>query len=165
MSTNPYSDRVRIVDRRKVNFQNIDRHIDLQNAPEPVKVFAKMPLSQLEQMERAAAAKGDGKTADLARRAADLRLTGVPPELAGPGQLHEVTSFDPRTGQSMTEFFGDSRVWRSQFDTPGQTVKFAAPKSFERIEGHVEIAGHETLIARAPDGSERIVTVHRSNNQ
>lgn len=165
MSNNPFGDRVRIVDRRKVNFDNIDKHIEMQAAPEPVKVFAKLPLPEIERMERAAAAKGDGKTADLARRAAELRMTGVPPELCGPGQLHEVTAFDPRLGRAETRYFGDSRVWRSKFDQPGQSVVMPPAKSFEKIEGNVEIAGHETLIARAPDGSERIVQIQRSNDQ
>ncbi len=160
-SNNPYSDRVRIVDRRKVNFRDIDKHIELQPGDAFTKTLAKLKLPDLKRMATEAVNRGDFQTADRARAAADMRMTGVPPELTGPGQLHEVTSFDPRTGRSMTESFGDSRVWRSQFDTPGQSVKFAAPKSFERIEGHVEIAGHETLIARAPDGSERIVTVRR----
>ena len=163
--SNPYGDRVRIVDRRKVNFDNIDRHIAMQEAPEPVKVFAKLPLPEIERMERAAAAKGDGKTADLARRAAELRMTGVPPELTGPGQLHEVTMFDPRTARAETRYFGDSRVWRGKFDQPGQSVVMPPAKAWEKIEGNVEIAGHETLIARAPDGSERIVRIQRSDEQ
>ena len=164
MSNNPFGDRVRIVDRRKVNYQNIDKHIDLQPGDAFTKTLAKLKLPELRRMADAAVDRGDFQTADRARAAAEMRMTGVPPELTGPGQLHEVTSFDPRLGRAKTEYFGDPRVWRSQFDLPGQSGMFPPAKSFERIEGTVEIAGHETLIARTPDGSERIVTVHRKED-
>lgn len=118
MSTNPFGENIRIVDGRKVDFQDINRHVDLQPGDPMVKIFAKLPIDQIRDMAKKSIDRGDFQTADRARAAEAMRRTGVPPELTGPGQLYAVESFDPRVGRSKTEYFGDIGAYFGPLMTP-----------------------------------------------
>jgi hypothetical protein len=157
MAANPYGDGVRIVDRRRVDYSNIDRHIEMQPGDALTKTLAKLPLPDLKAMADTSISKGDFASADRARAAAELRRTGVPPELAGPGQLHSVTAFDPREGRAVTSYHGDPKVWRDSFSAPAVPFEITAPQALEKHEGVVSFSGNETLIARSANGTERVV--------
>jgi hypothetical protein len=156
-ATNPFGDHVRIVDRRRIDYSNIDRHIEMQPGDGLTKTLARLPLPDLKAMADASIAKGDFAGAAAARAAAELRRTGVPPELTGPGQLHSVTAFDPREGRAVTSYHGDPKVWRDDFSAPAVPFEITPPQALETREGVVRYQGNETLIARSADGRERIV--------
>ncbi len=106
--SNPFGDHVRVVDRRRVDYQDIDHHVDLQEGDGLTKALAKShTIPQLRDLADKHAKRGDFGMADRLHAAAAIRRSGVPPEVLQPGQLHEVVSFDPRTMQARTEYFGD----------------------------------------------------------
>lgn len=150
---NPFGENVRIVDRRRVDFNDINRHIDMQDADPLTNLLAKLKLSQIRDAIDSATAKGDFATAERGRAAVALRRSGVPPELTGRGQLHEVVSFDPRTGRSQTEYFGDPKVWRSQFEAPAVQFKTVHPTTFTNKKTTVQHKAGERVVVMDAGGN------------